>query len=118
MAQSTTSPIGITTTGFWFFRCLFGSIAPDPGGGKRWWEGKHTQTILELSAACAGLKKILTWGCWGDVAAHREVVLATRELQAVVRAFTALSAKAEEATDKTCAQIELEEKIAGLQEKY
>ena len=53
-----------------------------------------------------------------DVAAHRAVILAARERHEAVRALAILSAKAEEATGKTCAQLKLEEKIAGLQEKY
>jgi len=53
-----------------------------------------------------------------DVAAHHGVILAARERHEAVRTLATLSAKAEEATDKTCAQLKLEEKIAGLQEKY
>ena len=53
-----------------------------------------------------------------DVAAHRAVVLAARERHEAVHALAMLSAKAEEATGKSCAQVELEEKIAGLKGKF
>ena len=53
-----------------------------------------------------------------DVAAHHAVTLAARERHEAVLALAMLSAKAGGATDKTCAQLEVEEKIAGLQEKY
>ena len=66
--------------------------------------------MAELVAAAAHLA--------ADVAAHHAVILAARERHEAVRALAILSAKAEEATGKTRAQLKLEEKIAGLKEKY
>ena len=71
---------------------------------------RHGHQRNEPAAAAADLA--------ADVAAHHAVILAARERHEAVHALAMLSAKAEEATDKTCAQLELEEKIAGLQEKY
>ena len=53
-----------------------------------------------------------------DVATHHAVILAAREQHEAVRALAMLSAKVEEAAGNTCAQLKLDEKIAGLQEKY
>ena len=50
--------------------------------------------------------------------AHHEVIRAARERHEAVHALAMLSATAEEATDKTCAQLKLEAKIAGLKEKF
>ena len=52
-----------------------------------------------------------------DVAAHRAVVLAARERQEAARALATLSATHDE-LDHTRAQVELEKKIAQLQEEY
>ena len=51
--------------------------------------------MAEPAAAAADLA--------ADVAAHHAVVLAARERHEAVRALAILSAKAEKATDKTCA---------------
>ena len=42
-----------------------------------------------------------------DVAAHHGVILAARERHEAVRTLATLSANVEEATDKTCAQVDL-----------
>ena len=42
-----------------------------------------------------------------DVAAHHAVILAARERHEAVRTLATLSANVEEATDKTCAQVDL-----------
>ena len=66
--------------------------------------------MAEPAAAAADLP--------ADVAAHRAVIHVASGRHEALRTLATLSAKVEGATDKTCAQLELEEKIAGLQDTY